>query len=158
MSYQDEQFMQEALKQAQIAFEANEVPVGSVLVQDGEVVARAHNLRESLNDPTAHAEILVLRDAAVKLNSWRLDGSTIYVTLEPCPMCAGAIVLARVSRLVFGASDPKAGAAGTLMNLLSDERLNHQVEVRGGVLEEESKALLGAFFSRLRKELGQVRN
>lgn len=133
-----------------MAFDANEVPVGSVLIKDGEVVASAHNLREDLNDPTAHAEMLVLRDAAKKLSSWRLDGSTIYVTLEPCPMCAGAIVLARVKRLVFGTSDPKAGAAGTLMNLLNDERLNHQVDVRGGVLEKKSKALLQAFFARLR--------
>jgi len=152
MSYQDEYFMQEALKQAQIAFKANEVPVGSVLVKDNKIIACAHNLREGLKDPTAHAEILVLRDAAKKLDSWRLDDSTIYVTLEPCPMCAGAIVLARVKRLVFGTFDPKAGAAGTLMNLLNDERLNHQVEVVGGVLEGESKALLHAFFSRLRQE------
>jgi tRNA(adenine34) deaminase len=146
MSFKDEYFMREALKQAQIAFEADEVPVGSVLVKDGKILACVHNQRESLNDPTAHAEILVLREASQKLSSWRLDDSTLYVTLEPCPMCAGAIVLARVKRLVFGAFDPKSGAAGTLMNLLNDNRLNHQVEICGGVLEEESKRLLRAFF------------
>jgi len=142
----DEDFMREALKEAQRAFEEDEVPIGAVIVKDGEILARAHNLREKLNDPTAHAELIAIRLAAAKLNSWRLLDTTVYVTVEPCPMCAGALVLARVKRLVFGATDPKAGAAGTLMNLLDDSRLNHQVEVTGGVLEEESRKLLRAFF------------
>jgi tRNA(adenine34) deaminase len=142
----DEDFMREALKEAQIAFEEDEVPIGAVIVKDGEILAKAHNLREKLNDPTAHAELIVIRLAAAKLNSWRLLDTTVYVTVEPCPMCAGAIVLARVKRLVFGATDPKAGTAGTLMNLLDDARLNHQVEVTGGVLEEESRKLLRTFF------------
>ena len=142
----DEHFMQKALKEAQKAFEEDEVPIGAVIVKDGEILARAHNLREKLNDPTAHAELIAIRLAAAKLNSWRLLDTTVYVTLEPCPMCAGALVLARVKRLVFGAMDPKAGAAGTLMALLDDTRLNHQVEVTGGVLEEESRELLRTFF------------
>jgi tRNA(adenine34) deaminase len=142
----DEYFMREALKEAQIAFEEDEVPIGAVIVKDGEILAKAHNLREQLNDPTAHAELIAIRLAAVRLNSWRLLDTTIYVTVEPCPMCAGAIVLARVKRLVFGATDPKAGAAGTLMNLLNDARLNHQVEITGGVLAEESRELLRTFF------------
>jgi len=150
MFFDDKYFMEEALKQARIAFEIDEVPVGSVLVKDGKILASAYNQRERLNDPTAHAEILVLREASNKLGSWRLEGSTLYVTLEPCPMCAGAIVLSRVKRLVFGATDAKAGAAGTLMNLLQDKRLNHQVDLTGGILAEESKALLQAFFSKLR--------
>ena len=107
----DEDFMREALKEAQIAFEEDEVPVGAVIVKNGEILAKAHNLREKLNDPTAHAELIVIRLASAKLNSWRLLDTTVYVTVEPCPMCAGAIVLARVKRLVFGATDPKAGSA-----------------------------------------------
>jgi tRNA(adenine34) deaminase len=142
----DENFMREALKEAQIAFEEDEVPIGAVIVKDGEILAKAHNLREKLNDPTAHAELIAIRLAAAKLNSWRLLDTTLYATVEPCPMCAGAIVLARVKRLVFGATDPKAGAAGTLMNLLDDARLNHQVEITGGVLDEESRELLRTFF------------
>ena len=147
----DEDFMREALKEAQKAFEEDEVPIGAVIVQNGEILAKAHNLREKLNDPTAHAELIAIRLAADKLNSWRLLDTTIYVTVEPCPMCAGAIVLARVKRLVFGAADLKAGAAGTLMNLLDDARLNHQVEITGGVLEEESRKLLRTFFLQKRK-------
>ncbi|MBC8235876.1 tRNA adenosine(34) deaminase TadA [bacterium] len=147
----DEDFMREALKEAQKAFEEDEVPIGAVIVQNGEILAKAHNLREKLNDPTAHAELIAIRLAADRLNSWRLLDTTVYVTVEPCPMCAGAIVLARVKRLVFGAADPKAGAAGTLMNLLDDVRLNHQVEIIGGVLEEESRKLLRTFFLQKRK-------
>jgi tRNA(adenine34) deaminase len=144
--YPDEYFMQEALKEARRALEEDEVPIGAVIVKDGEILAKAHNWREKLNDPTAHAELIALRLAATVLNSWRLSDTTVYVTLEPCPMCAGGLVLARVKRLVFGATDPKAGAAGTLMNLLDDFRLNHQVEVIGGILEEESRKLLRTFF------------
>jgi len=154
----DEGFMLEALKEAQRAFDEDETPVGAVLVKDGDILAKAHNQREQLNDPTAHAELIAIKKAATKLSSWRLLDTTVYVTLEPCPMCAGALVLARIKRLVFGAFDPKSGAAGTLMNLLSDERLNHQVEVLGGVLEEESKSLLRNFFQLKRNKLfGEMR-
>ena len=146
----DERFMREALVEARKAFEKGEVPVGAIVVRDGEIIGRGHNLRESSNDPTAHAEMLALREAAERVGSWRLNGTTVYVTLEPCPMCAGALVLARVDRLVFGASDPKAGAVVSLMNLLSDERLNHQVEFERGVLAEECSELLREFF-RLRR-------
>ena len=154
----DEVFMLEALKEAQKAFDEDETPVGAIVVKDGDILARAHNQREQLIDPTAHAELIAVKAAAAKLSSWRLLDTTVYVTLEPCPMCAGALVLARVKRLVFGAFDPKAGAVGTLMNLLDDARLNHQVEVLGGVLEEESKSLLRNFFLLKRKKLsGEMR-
>ena len=146
----DEDFMREALREAQKALEEDEVPIGAIVVKDGEILARAHNQREQFNDPTAHAELIAIRLAAAKLNSWRLLDTTVYVTVEPCPMCAGALVLARVKRLVFGAKDPKAGAAGTLMNLLDETRLNHQVEVTSGVLKEECKKLLSTFFLQLR--------
>ncbi len=114
------------------------------------MIARAHNRREELQDPTAHAEILAIREAAAKLRSWRLVGATIYVTLEPCPMCAGALVLARIGRLVYGAADPKSGAAGSVMNLVNHEVLNHRVSVTSGILEDECSALLKQFFSELR--------
>ena len=154
----DEGFMLEALQEAQRAFDEDETPVGAIVVKDGDILIRAHNHREQLNDPTAHAELIAIKEAAAKLGSWRLLDTTVYVTLEPCPMCAGALVLARVKRLVFGAFDPKSGAAGTLMNLLADERLNHQVEVSGGVLEEESKSLLRNFFQLKRNKIsGEMR-
>ena len=121
-----------------------------VITLDGQVIARAHNRREELQDPTAHAEILAIREAAAKLRSWRLVGATIYVTLEPCPMCAGALVLARIGRLVYGAADPKSGAAGSVMNLVNHEVLNHRVSVTSGILEDECSALLKQFFSELR--------
>jgi len=140
-----------ALDEARKAFDKAETPVGAIVVKDGEVIARGHNLRETLQDPTAHAEILAIRDAARILGRWRLTDCTIYVTLEPCAMCAGAMVLARIQRLVYGASDPKAGAVGSLMNLLSDERLNHRVEVETGILAEECGDLLQGFFSSRRK-------
>jgi tRNA(adenine34) deaminase len=140
--------MRQALAEALTAAEHGDVPVGAVaLGGDGEVLAARHNERELRDDPTAHAEILALQDAAEALGSWRLDGVTVVVTLEPCPMCAGALVEARASRLVFGASDPKAGAAGSLYNILADPRLNHEVEVTGGVLADECGALLTGFFS-----------
>lgn len=143
-------FMEAALAEARRALDLGEVPVGAVAVHEGRVIARGHNLRERLGDPTAHAEILVLREAAARLGNWRLEGVTLYVTLEPCPMCAGAVVLARVARLVYGAPDPKAGAAGSLMNLVQHDRLNHRVELRGGVLADASAALLRGFFRGLR--------
>jgi len=139
-------FMRLALEQAQQAPASGEVPIGTLLVHNGEILARAHNLRETTQDPTAHAEIIVIREAAAKLGSWRLTGCTLYVTLEPCPMCAGAIVQSRIARLVFGAWDPKAGACGSLMDIPAEPRLNHRVRVEGGLLEEESQALLQEFF------------
>jgi tRNA(adenine34) deaminase len=142
--------MREALAEARKAFAKDEVPVGAVVVKDGRVIGRGHNLRETLKDPTAHAEIIALREAAGEVGSWRLNGTTVYVTLEPCPMCAGALVLARIERLVFGAYDPKAGAVASLMGILSDERLNHQVEYTGGVLAKESQDLLREFFKERR--------
>jgi tRNA(adenine34) deaminase len=145
-SREDEAMMRAALDAARECEYSDDVPVGAVVGRDGVVVAAAGNARERLHDPTAHAEILALREAAVQAGSWRLDGCTLYVTLEPCAMCAGAIVLARVDRLVFGAFDPKAGFAGSLGNLVQDPRLNHRVELTAGVLAEEAGDLLREFF------------
>jgi tRNA(adenine34) deaminase len=136
-----------ALAQARAAFEQGEVPVGAVALIGGNVVAARHNEREGTADPTAHAEILALRDAASSLGGWRLPELTLVVTLEPCPMCAGALVAARVQRVVFGATDPRAGACGTLYNLCTDPRLNHELEVSGGVGAADSAALLSSFFA-----------
>jgi tRNA(adenine34) deaminase len=143
----DEQFMRLALGEAERAPEHDDVPIGAVVVQADEVIAAAGNERELRADPTAHAEVLALREAAAALGGWRIPDSVLYVTLEPCTMCAGAIVLARVRRVVFGAPDPKAGAAGSVLDVLSEPRLNHRPEVTSGVLAEESAALLSAFFS-----------
>jgi tRNA(adenine34) deaminase len=142
----DAGFMRIALVEARQAAIRGEVPVGAVLVSGGEIVAQAHNRRETGADPTAHAEILVLREAAQKQGHWRLSGATLYVTLEPCPMCAGAMVLARIDRLVYGATDPKAGAAGSLFNLVQEPRLNHRMEVIAGVLADECGVVLQEFF------------
>ncbi|MBN2575436.1 MAG: nucleoside deaminase [Deltaproteobacteria bacterium] len=142
--------MRAALAAAEEAALSGEVPVGAVVVARGEVVAVAHNQRETTNDPTAHAEIVALRMAAARLGSWRLVDADLYVTMEPCPMCAGAIVNARIRRLVYGCDDPKAGAVRTLFQLLEDQRLNHRVEAVPGVLASECAALLKSFFSRLR--------
>ncbi len=142
----DEAFMREALEEARQAAEVGEVPVGAVVVHRGQVIARGHNRREMDDDPTAHAEILALREAATVLGQWRLEGCTLYVTLEPCFMCAGAIVNARVERLVFGARDPKAGAVGSLADVPGDTRLNHRPTCTAGVLAEDGGALLRAFF------------
>ena len=138
--------MQLALEEASRAPAVGEVPIAAILVRHGDVLASAHNLRESLQDPTAHAEMIVIRKAAEQLGSWRLTETVLYVTLEPCPMCAGAIVQSRIARLVFGAWDPKAGACGSLFDIPADRRLNHRVEVVGGVLEQESQSLLQDFF------------
>ena len=138
--------MRRALAQAEAAAEADEVPVGAVAVLDGRVVAESHNRPRSLKDPTAHAEILALQAAGEELHHWWLDGVTLYVTLEPCAMCAGAIVLARIHRLVYAAPDPKAGMAGSLASIPQDSRLNHHVEITGGVLENEAADLLRSFF------------
>ena len=139
--------MRIALDLAREAAQAGEVPVGAVVVRDGRVIAARRNEREATNDPTAHAEVLAVRDAAAVVGSWNLSGCTLVVTLEPCPMCAGAILNSRVSRLVFGAADPKAGATGTLYNLMSDPRLNHDVDVEHGCCAEESRELLMRFFA-----------
>jgi tRNA(adenine34) deaminase len=149
----DALFMMIALEEARTAFDKAETPVGAIVVKDGEVIARAHNLRETLQDPTAHAEIIAIKDASQKLGRWRLTDCSVYVTLEPCAMCAGAMVLARIQRLVYGASDPKSGAVGSLMNLLSDERLNHKVDVESGVLAKECGDILSDFFSSRRKKI-----
>jgi tRNA(adenine34) deaminase len=142
----DIHYMRMALREAEAAFPRGEVPVGCVVVRNGRVLARAHNLRETLKDPTAHAEILALREAAESYGAWHLDGTTVYVTVEPCCMCAGALVNARVERLVYGVADPKSGACESLFNIPEDEHLNHRLEVRGGVLAEEALALLRRFF------------
>ncbi|WP_312476424.1 tRNA adenosine(34) deaminase TadA [Neobacillus sp.] len=147
---QDEYFMKEAIEEAKKAEELDEVPIGAVLVSQGEVIARAHNLRESEQNAVAHAELLAIDQACRKVGSWRLENTTLYVTLEPCPMCSGAIILSRVKRVVYGASDPKGGCAGTLMNLLQDERFNHQSSVTQGVLETECGQLLSDFFRKIR--------
>jgi len=138
--------MARALEMAGLAALEGEVPVGAVLVRDGRLVTEGHNRTVSASDPTAHAEVVAVRKATVAQGDWRLEGTTLYTTLEPCALCCGAIVLARVQRVVFGASDPKAGMAGTLENLLQDPRLNHRVEVTTGVLAETSANLLKAFF------------
>jgi tRNA(adenine34) deaminase len=146
----DEVYMHKALVAAKQAAERGEVPVGALVVFRGEIIAITHNQRETNNDPTAHAEIVALRAAAAALGGWRLVDAELYVTMEPCPMCAGAIVNSRVRRLVYGCDDPKAGAVRTLYQLLDDPRLNHRVEVLPGILAAESSALLKGFFSRLR--------
>lgn len=146
----DEQYMQMALKQAKIAEENGDVPIGAVIVCEDQIIGKAYNQREQLNDPTAHAEIIALTQAAAAKESWRLNGCTIYVTLEPCPMCAGALVLARMDRLVYGCDDPKAGACKSLYNIVQDERLNHRLEVTSGILAEDCSRLLQDFFKQRR--------
>ncbi|CAH0324683.1 MULTISPECIES: tRNA adenosine(34) deaminase TadA [Priestia] len=147
----DEKYMRLAIDEALKAKDKLEVPIGAVIVQNDEVVASAYNLRETEQRSVAHAELLAIDDACKKLGTWRLEDATLYVTLEPCPMCAGAIVLSRVKRVVFGAYDPKGGCAGTLLNLLEFEKFNHQAQVVGGVLEEECGSLLTTFFRELRQ-------
>lgn len=142
----DTMYMRAALEQAREAYRSGEVPVGAVIISDDRIIAACRNRCEELKDPAAHAEILALREAGRALGGWRLPGCTLYVTLEPCPMCAGALVQARVERLVYGAADPKGGACGTLYNIVQDERLNHRLSVTGGVLENTCAALLRKFF------------
>jgi tRNA(adenine34) deaminase len=144
-------FMRLALAEAEAAFAENEVPIGAVVVHDGRVIAAAHNQREQLHDPTAHAEMIAITQAAEALRSWRLEGCTLYVTLEPCAMCAGAIVQARIPEVIYGATDPKAGAVVTLYQLLSDRRLNHTCQVVGGVLAQRCGDLLSRFFQAQRR-------
>ncbi|ARA98140.1 MULTISPECIES: tRNA adenosine(34) deaminase TadA [Geobacillus] len=152
----DEYYMRLAIEEAKKAEQIGEVPIGAVIVQDGRVIARAHNLRETEQRAIAHAEILAIDEACQATGSWRLERATLYVTLEPCAMCAGAIVLSRIERVVFGASDPKGGCAGTLMNLLQESRFNHQADVTSGVLASECGSLLSDFFRRLRERKKNV--
>jgi tRNA(adenine34) deaminase len=147
----EEYFMRLALREAALALEHEDVPIGAAVVQEGEVIGLGHNERELRADPTAHAELIALREAAGRLGSWRILDSVLYVTLEPCAMCAGAIVLARVPRVVFGALDPKAGAAGSVLNVLATDQLNHRPQVEGGLLAEESAELMRTFFATRRR-------
>jgi len=147
----DEIFMMEALKEAKKAYEKKEVPIGAVIVRNGEVVGRGFNQKETLKDATLHAEISAIKDACKNLGGWRLPGCTMYVTLEPCPMCAGALVNSRIERLVIGTRDLKTGACGSVINIVQMEKLNHQIDVQYGILEEECSDILKDFFAELRK-------
>lgn len=146
-----ERYMREALAEAQAAADVGEVPIGAVIVKDGVIIARAHNLRESNNDATAHAEILAIRQAGDLIGDWRLSGCTLYVTVEPCPMCAGGLLLSRVDHVVYGAKDPKAWADRNLLEIVQNPGLNHRMEVSGGVLAEECSNIIRAFFRARRK-------
>jgi tRNA(adenine34) deaminase len=154
---EDKKWMRQALAEAKLALKKDEVPVGAVVVYEERIIGRGHNQVESLKDATAHAEIIAIGAAAGYLDSWRLSGASLYVTLEPCAMCAGALVLGRVDRLVFGAKDPKTGACGSLFNIVQDPRLNHQIQVASNVLEEECNQLLQVFFERLRRRSSAVK-
>ena len=151
MQPSDEQWMEQALAAAELAAAENEVPVGALLVRDGQLLATGYNLREQAKNPTAHAELLAITRAAEALGDWRLERCTLYVTLEPCIMCAGAILLARIPRVVFGAADPKAGAVQSLHQLLSDSRLNHRCDITGGILAERCGKILSEFFQAQRR-------
>ena len=145
--------MSEALNEAEKASALGEIPIGAVIVKDGQIIGRGHNLPETEKDPTAHAEILAIREAAKALGGWRLTGCQMYVTLEPCSMCAGAIVWARIEKLYIGAMEPKSGACGSLYNIVQDQRLNHYVEVETGLMEEQCRHILTSFFRRRREEI-----
>lgn len=147
---EDERWMESAFREAELAYKRKEVPIGAVIVHKSKIIGRGYNQIETLQDPTAHAEMIAITAAANQLGNRRLEGCVLYVTLEPCSMCAGAIVLARLPRLVFGTPDPKAGACGTLYNLVQDERLNHRVELVGGVMQEQCSAILKDFFTKVR--------
>ena len=147
-----EKLMKEALKEAKKAFEKEEVPVGAVIVKDGKIIARAHNLKESKNDTTCHAEILAIKKASKKLNSWRLEDCEMYVTLEPCSMCAGALIQARIKKVYIGTMDYKTGACGSVFNLLEDYKFNHKVEIETGILQEDCEKILKDFFKILRSK------
>lgn len=149
---EDERWMRHALAEVQLALKKDEVPVGAVVVYEDKIIGRGHNQVESLNDPTAHAEIIAIGAASNYLNSWRLTGASLYVTIEPCVMCAGALVLSRIDRLFFGAKDPKAGACGSLYNIVQDIRLNHQLEIVPYILEEECSQIVQTFFEKLRQK------
>ena len=146
----DQQYMKIAIEMAKIAEENGDVPIGAVIVYQDQIIGKAYNQRQQLKDPTAHAEIIALTQAAAALENWHLNGCTMYVTLEPCPMCAGALVLGRLDRLVYGCDDPKAGACKSLYNIVTDGRLNHRLEVTSGVLQEQCREQLQGFFARRR--------
>ena len=152
----DERFMKVAIEAAKIAQDNGDVPIGAVIVYENQIIGKAYNQREQLNDPTAHAEIIALTQAAAFRQSWRLIGCTVYVTLEPCPMCAGALVLSRMDRLVYGCDDPKTGACKSLYNIVQDKRLNHRLEVTTGVLADQCREQLQDFFQRRREENKQI--
>ncbi len=154
----DQHFMQEALKEALKAQKLNEVPIGAVAVKDKKIIVRAHNLRESKQDPLGHAEIYLISKLSKKLKRWRLNDVTVYVTLEPCLMCMGALLQARIGRLVFASMDPKAGACGSLFDLSQDKRLNHRIEVKSGVLEKDCSEILSEFFKSLRRRKNATGN
>ncbi|MVP02585.1 tRNA adenosine(34) deaminase TadA [Paenibacillus lutrae] len=153
-----EYWMQEAIKEAGKAETLREVPIGAIIVRDNEIIGRGHNLRETSLDPTAHAEMIAIREASERIGAWRLLECTLYVTLEPCPMCAGAIVQARIPQVIYGTTDPKAGCAGTLMNLLQEERFNHRVDVVSGVLQQDCAAQLTNFFRNLRQQAKEAKS
>ncbi len=158
MQDEHERYMRYALREAERAMEAGEAPVGCVIVHENRLIAKAHNQREMLQDPTAHAEVLAITAAAAELGSWRLENTRMYVTLEPCPMCAGAIILSRIPEIYFGAHDPKAGVCGSLMNLLADTRFNHCPAVFSGLLAEECGGILTSFFRGIRERARAERN
>jgi tRNA(adenine34) deaminase len=145
-------FMLEAFKEAEKALSINEVPIGAIIEKDGIILGRGHNKTETAKDPTAHAEMIAIREAAQKLGGWRLLGCRMYVTTEPCSMCAGAIVLARIEKVFIGTPDPKTGACGSLMNILQDERLNHSVQIETGIMQQQCEKLMKSFFQKLRKK------
>lgn len=147
-----EDFMQEALKEAEKALSIGEVPIGAVIEKDGIIIGRGHNLTETAKDPTLHAEMIAIREAAQTLGGWRLLGSQMYVTTEPCSMCAGAIVLSRIQKVYIGTLDRKTGACGSLMNILQDERLNHYVEIETGIMQQQCEKIMKSFFQKLRKK------
>jgi tRNA(adenine34) deaminase len=152
-----EKYMREALNEAKKAEALGEVPIGAVIVREGEIIGRGYNLRETTHDPTAHAEMIAIRQAAERVGGWRLHDCDLYVTLEPCPMCAGAIIQSRIRQVVYGTADPKAGCVGTLMNLLDDARFNHQAHVVTGVLQEECGQILTDFFRALRQKKKEMK-
>lgn len=151
-----EKYMQEALKEAKKAFDAGEVPIGAVMVRNDEIIARGHNLRNTAKNPLRHAEIDVINEAAAIVGDWRLEDCTLFVTVEPCPMCAGAIVQARIPKVVFGTRNSKAGCAGSILNILNEPKFNHQVAVEEGILQEDCSELMRLFFRRFRKNNGSV--
>ena len=150
-----EEFMKEALMEASLAEEKGEVPIGAIVVKDGLIIGRGHNLTETTKDPTNHCEMIAIREAAERLGGWRLFGCELYVTLEPCSMCAGAIVLSRLDKIYIGTMDPKTGACGSLMNIIQDERLNHFVEIETGILEEQCQEVIRKFFKNIRNQSGR---
>ena len=154
---EDERFMRTVIEAARIAEDNGDIPIGAVIVLENNIIAKAYNQREQLADPTAHAEIIALTQAAAALENWHLNGCTMYVTLEPCPMCAGALVLSRMDRLVYGCDDPKSGACGSLYNIVADERLNHRLEVTSGVLAEQCREQLQNFFQQRRDEKTELK-